>query len=164
VSKDVYKAFVMACFITFLNPSISRRGVVKKMSEAVVQPQTANTAVQPVQYILYDPARRRRRARRARRYDPAIVAYEPARRRRRSAGVAMGNGQVALVDSVIDGAAWGFISKRIPIPSQNLGPLTSTDAIAVAGAFVYEKFYMRRKWLHAFLSAAVAYMVGRWTA
>jgi hypothetical protein len=133
------------------------------MSEAVVQTQTPNTALQPVQYILYDPARRRRRARRARRYDPAIVAYEPARRRRMSAGMSRGNGQVALVDSVIDGAAWGFIANKMPIPSQSLGPFRSTDAIAVAGAFVYEKYYMKRKWLHAFLSAAVAYMVGRWT-
>jgi hypothetical protein len=134
------------------------------MSEAVVQTQTPNTALQPVQYILYDPARRRRRARRARRYDPdpAIIAYEP-RRRRKASVMSRTNGQVALVDSALDGVAWGFIAKKLPLPSQAIGPLDTRDAVGVAGALIYEKFYMKRKWTHAFVSAAVAYMVGRWT-
>ena len=132
------------------------------MSEAVVQAQTPNTALQPVQYILYDPARRKRRARRARRYDPAFIAYEP-RRRKRASGMTRTDGQVALVDSALDGAAWGFIAKKLPVPSQSIGPLTTSDAVGVVGALVYEKFYMKRKWTHAFVSAAVAYMIGRWT-
>jgi hypothetical protein len=132
------------------------------MSE-VTTTQVPATGVQPVQYILYDPARRKRRARRARRYDPIPIAYEPARRRRRSTGYATGNGQVALVDSALDGAAWGFIAKKLPLPSQTIGPLSTSDVVGVAGALVYEKFYMKRKWTHAFVSAAVAYMIARWT-
>jgi hypothetical protein len=126
-----------------------------------------NTGVQPVQYILYDPARRRRRATRARRYDPApaFIAYEPRRRRGRSRGYGMTrtDGQVALVDSALDGAAWGFISKKLPLPSTTIGPLDTRDAVGVVGAMVYEKWYMKRKWTHAFVSAAVAYMIARWT-
>jgi hypothetical protein len=120
-----------------------------------------------VQYILYDPARRRRRARRARRYDPApaFIAYEPRRRRMRSRGYGMTrtDGQVALVDSALDGAAWGFIAKKLPLPSTTIGPLDTRDAVGVVGALVYEKWYMKRKWTHAFVSAAVAYMIARWT-
>jgi hypothetical protein len=120
-----------------------------------------NTGVQPVQYILYDPARRKRARRRARRYDPGYMVYDPRRRRYRASS--SGNGQVALVDSAVDGAAWGFIAKRLPLPSQTIGPLDTRDAVGVVGALVYEKFYMKRKWTHAFVSAAVAYMIGRWT-
>jgi hypothetical protein len=145
----------------FFNYSIGAKGEVEKVSETT-QTVIPNTGVQPVQYILYDPARRKRRARRARRYDPAIVAYEP-RRRRRASGMTRTDGQVALVDSALDGAAWGFIAKKLPVPSQSIGPLSTSDAVGVVGALVYEKFYMKRKWTHAFVSAAVAYMVGRWT-
>jgi hypothetical protein len=136
---------------------------VKKVSETT-QSVIPNAAVQPVQYILYDPARRKRRARRARRYDPdpAIIAYEP-RRRRRAVRMARTDGQVALVDSALDGAAWGFIAKKLPLPSTTIGPLDTRDAVGVVGAMVYEKWYMKRKWTHAFVSAAVAYMIGRWT-
>jgi hypothetical protein len=130
------------------------------MSE-VTTTQVPATGVQPVQYILYDPARRKRARRRARRYDPGYVIYDPRRRKARASSG--GNGQVALVDSAIDGAAWGFISKKLPLPSQMIGPLDARDFVGVAGALLYEKWYMKRKWTHAFVSAAVAYMIARWT-
>ena len=122
------------------------------MSENVVLEKPASQ----VNYVVYDPARRRRRRARTRRYDP-----EPARRRIR---MGRGDGQVALVDSALDGAAWGFIAKKLPAPSVNLGFLQSNDVVGVVGAAVYEKFYMKRRWTHALIAAGVAYLVGRWTA
>ena len=73
-----------------------------------------------------------------------------------------GSGQVALVDSAVDGVAWGYVGSKIPVPEAGIGPLTSKELVGAVAAAVYEKFYMKRRWSHALIAAGIAYLVGRW--
>lgn len=135
-----------------------------EMSEAAqVQAQNPTQVVHYVP-IVYDPARRKKRARRARRADP-IVVYDPdprrRRRRARRADPIRGATGKTMIDGVVDGVAFGYLSTKVPIQG-SIGPVTVQDAVAVGGAVLYEKFVMKRSWMVAFISGAVAYGVRRW--
>lgn len=94
------------------------------------------------------------------RYDP-----EPARRRRRVRRLDPIRGATGrtLVDGALDGVAWGWIASKVPL-EQSLGPVTAKELIAAGGALAYEKFFMKRGWLVALISAGIAYATKRWLA
>lgn len=131
------------------------------MSEVQVQvPADRNVVYVP---IMYDPARKKkRRARRSRRADPApVVVYDPARRRRRRARRAdpiRGMTGRTMIDAAIDGVAFSWIADRIPVQGQ-LGPISVQDAVAIGGAFAYEKFVMKRSAVAGLVAGAVAFAV-----
>lgn len=151
------------------------------MSEQVVAP--APTA-QPanIQYVLYDPARRkRRRGRRAiggkpvyrgprggvawigpsaMRYDPALVAYEPRRRRYRKYDPVRAGGK-AVADSVVDGLGFGLVFHALPMVEGTVGPLTYRDIGAGLVTAVYEKAYMKRGWAATLIGAISAIAAGK---
>lgn len=153
-----FKNLVVKNLKSCLKPDILE--VKEKMSEQI---QTVQTQPQPanIQYILYDPAKRRRRVGR-RKYDPQIIAYEPARRRRtRRKYDPVRVGGKAITDSIVDGLGFGLIAHTVPIPSGNVGSFSYSDIAAGVLTLAYEKWYMRRGWTAAILGAVAGVATGK---
>lgn len=120
------------------------------MSEQVAaQTQTPQT----VQYIVYDPARRKRVRR---------IKYDPARRRRRVRSYdPVKVGGKGIIDSMVDGLGFGLITHAVPIPSGIIGGFSYADVSAGVLTALYEKFYMRRGWTAAIVGAIVGLATGK---
>lgn len=153
------------------------------MSEQV-QTTTTQTPAN-IQYIVYDPAKRRSSRRRGAtryvagkpvydgprggvawvgprklRYDPALIAYEPRRRRVRRYDPQRAGGKT-LVDSMVDGLGFGLLAHTAPIPSGNIAGFTYADVAAGVLTAVYEKAYMRRGWTAAIIGGLTGFATGK---